>query len=419
MGLQQGVAAAGAVAIELGRRARFHLRRSPGLAVLSVVIGIALWVVVTDEENPTRVDVVPLPITIEAVNVGSQFAVANTLPALRVRVAAPEDRWARMEAGNFRAFVDLNGVEAREQALPVHVEVLGLSRVRVMDVAPASVTVNLEDLVTKQVRVTPQVVGTLPRGYQLSGTAPDRSLVEVSGAKSLVSLVSEVAAPINVTGLTLDLEQAVALTAVAEGGGEIRGVTVRPATARVAVSVRQDTLTRTLPLEVELGGQPAPGYRVTGIKVTPPSVRAEGAIDVLQGIDVLKLPRVDLTGQQADMRVVARISPPEGMATAVASAVVEVTIAPIAVAVMLPVTPEVTGLRSGLTARVTPATVSVLLEGPAPKLNALAAGAVRALVDASNLNAGTADVRVAVVAPDGLTVREVQPTLVSVTLTRP
>lgn len=419
MGWQQRAYAVAALATEFARRARFHLRRSPGLAVLSVFIGIALWVVVTDEENPTRVDVVPLPITIEAVNVGSQFAVANTLPALRVRVAAPEDRWARMEATSFRAFVDLNGVEARERALPVHVEVIGLSRVRVIDVAPATVTVNLEDLVTKQVRVVAQVVGTLPRGYELTGTVPGRSLVEVSGAKSLVGLVSEVAAPINVTGLTLDLDQTVGLTAVAEGGGEIRGVTVRPATARVAVSVRQDILSRTLPLVVELGGQPAPGYRVTSIRVTPASVRADGPIDVLQGVDALKLPGVDLTGQQADMRVVTRVSAPPGMATSVASAVVEVTIAAIPVAVTLPVTPEVTGLKSGFTARVMPATVSVLLEGPAPKLNALAVGAVRALADASSLNAGTADVRLTVVAPDGVTVREVQPALVSVTLIRP
>lgn len=419
MALQQRANAALAFLLEVARRARFHLRQSPGLAVLSVVLGIALWVVVTEDENPTRVDTVPLPITIEAVNIGSQFAVANTLPALRVRVAAPEDRWARMEASSFRAFVDLNGVEAREQALPVHVEVIGLSRVRVVDVVPAAVTVNLENLVTKQVRVAPQVVGALPRGYELTGATPDRPQVEVSGAQSLVSLVSEVAAPINVTGLTLDLDQSVVLTAVAEGGGEVRGVTVRPATTRVAVSVRQDTLTRTLPLEVELGGQPAAGYRVTSIKVTPPSVRAEGPIDVLQALDALKLPRVDLTGQQADMRVVSRITPPEGMATAITSAVVEVTIAPIPVTLTFPVTVEVSGLRTGFAARVSPATVAVVLEGPAPRLNPLAPGVVRATVDASNLNVGSTDARVTVVAPEGVTVREVQPAVVSVTLTRP
>ncbi|MSQ42352.1 MAG: hypothetical protein EXR65_04875 [Dehalococcoidia bacterium] len=419
MGMQQRAAAALAVAVDVLRRACFHIRRSPGLTVFSLVIGVALWVVVTEDENPTREDVVPLPIVIEAVNVGPQYAVANTLPSLRVRVAAPEDRWERMTAGNFRAFVDLNQVEAREQFVPVHVEIIGLSRVRLIDVAPSAVTVNLEQLVTKQVRVVPQVVGTLPRGYALTGTTPDRPQAEVSGARSLVVLVSEVVAPINVTGLIVGLEQAVTLTAVAEGGGEIRGVTVRPATARVAVSLRQNTLSRVLPLEVEVGGQPAPGYRVTAIKITPPSVRAEGAIDVLQGVDALRLQRVDLTGQQADMRIVTRVAPPEGMATAVTTAVVEVTIAPIVSAVTLPVTVEVTGLRPGFTARVTPATVAVLLEGPVPRLNALAAGTVRAVVDGAALNVGTVDVRVSPVAPDGVAVREVQPALVSVTLTRP
>jgi YbbR domain-containing protein len=231
--------------------------------------------------------------------------------------------------------------------------------------------------------------------------------------------VSEVSATVNVTGLTTPLDQTVALTATAEGGGEIRGVTIRPATSKVTVAVRQNILGRTLPLEADVGGQPAPGFRISGVKVTPTSTRVEGPIDLLQGLDTLKLPRVDVSGQQADVRSTVRVTTPEGMAATIPSAVVEVTIVPIIGSTTVAVAPEVTGLRTGLVARVAPGSVSVTLEGPLARLNALAPNAVRATIDGSSMAPGTSEGRVVVTAPEGVTVREVQPAVVSVTLTRP
>jgi YbbR domain-containing protein len=400
-------------------RAAAQLRRSPGLALVSLVFGVTLWLMVTDEENPTRVDFLSAPVPLEAANVGPGLGVANALPALQVRVSAPEERWDGLTPSNFRAYVDLNGLEARDQRVSVRVEVVGASRVRVLETIPSSVSVEIEELARKAVPVASRVVGTLPRGYELGSTIPDRTTVDVTGPRSLVALVHEAAATVNVAGLTVGLNQTVELTPVAEGGAEIRGVILSPPNARVSIAVNQDALVRTLPLEADLGGQPAPGYRITGVRVTPSAVRVEGPIDVLQGIDTLRLPRVDISGQQADMRVNVRITPPEGMVTAINSAQVDVTIAPIAGSISLTLAPEVTNLRSGFVARVTPGSVSVILEGPLPRLNALPPGAVRATVDGAPLNLGTADVRLTVTVPEGVTLREVQPAVVSVNVSRP
>lgn len=407
-----------AIAIELLRRARFHLRRSPRLAVVSLLIATALWVVVSEEENPIRVELLTASVALEVANVDASLAAASTLTSVQLRVAAPENQWATLTPANFRAYVDLNGSGARELHVPVQVEVLGARRVRVVDTIPVSITVNLEDLVTKQIPVQPRVVGTLPRGYELGSTVSDRRTAEVVGAKSLVALVSAVTANVNITGLTVRLEQTVSLTAVTEGGGEIRGVTVRPSTARVAVAVTQNLLVRTLPVEVEIGGQPAPGYRVTGVRVTPAAVRVEGSIDVLQALDSLRLPRVDVAGQQADLRTTIRLPLPDGLQAATSQATVDVTIAPVAGSFSLTLAPELTGVRPGFSARVNVGSVAVILDGPLPRLNALTPGAIRATVDGSSLQPGTAEVRVIVVVPDGVSVREVQPAVVSVTLTR-
>jgi YbbR domain-containing protein len=401
-------------------RARVQLWRSPGLAALSLVLGVALWLAVTEAENPTRLDRFPGAIPLEAANVGERFAVASQLPAVEVRIAAADDRWERLTVANFRAFVDLNNREAREQLVPVQIEVSGVRGVRVIEAVPATVLVNLEELATRQTPVSLRQLGTLPRGHELVSATPDRRTAEVVGPASLVALVEEVVAAVNLTGLTTGIEETVTLVPVARGGGEVRGVTVRPATARLVLSVALTALTRTVPLLPELTGQPAPGYRVAGVRVTPPTVALDGTFDVLQALDGLRLPPVDLTGQQADVRSSLRVTLPPGVSAAgLGAVVVEVEIEPIAGSVALTVAPEVTNVRSGLLVRVSPGSVTVTLDGPLPRLNALAAGAVRATVDAVNLGPGTSELRVNVHLPDGLSLREVQPAAVSVTLTRP
>ena len=410
------------IARELWRRVRANVWRSPGLAALSLLIGVVLWLVVTDAENPTRVDTFPAQIQVEAVNVSEELAVANaSLPTIQVRVEAPEDRWDDLTAANFRASVDLNGLEAREQIAPVRVEVTGMSRVRVVGVVPATVVINLESLQTKEVPVTTKIVGAPPRGYEPGPLTPERSTVQVSGPQSLVSRVNEAVATVNVTGLTVGLEQNANLVPTVEGGGEIRGVTVRPETVRVSVSITQSLLTRTLPVEAEITGQPAPGYRVSGVKVTPTAVQVQGTIDVLQALDTLKLPRVDVGGQVTDVKTTVRPVPPEGVTIVPNGAIVtvEVAITPIAGSIALTLAPEATNVRQGLVARVNPGSVTVIIDGPLPRLNALTPGAVRAVVDMSNLGPGTSDVRVIATAPDGVFVRQVQPSTVSVTLTTP
>ncbi|MEX2032175.1 MAG: hypothetical protein WEA81_04855, partial [Dehalococcoidia bacterium] len=129
-----------AEALELARnawrRSSGSVRRTPGLLVLAFLLGVSLWVFVTDTENPTVVEFFPQPIQVESVNVGDTLAVANQLPAISVRVSAPTDRWEELTSANFRAVVDLNGFDARAQEVPIQVEVIGIGGVRVVDTDP-------------------------------------------------------------------------------------------------------------------------------------------------------------------------------------------------------------------------------------------------------------------------------------------
>jgi YbbR domain-containing protein len=405
------------IARDSGRRAVAAIRRTPGLLALSLVIGTALWIFVTDVENPTIVDTLPSPIPVEAVNVGDQLAVATQLPAVELRVAAPRDRWERLSPADFRAYVDMRDRDARRQEVLVQVETT-VTGVRVVDTEPRLITVTLEDLVTAEVEVAARVIGTLPIGYELESATPEVETVRVIGPESLVARVTTAVGSVNVTGLTVGVEQAVTLQPQGAGGGEIVGVRLEPNTARIRVEITQRTLVRTVPLSIEVVGEPASGYRVSDVSISPSAVRIEGPIDALQQLDEIRLPSINISGARSDIvRSVAIPISPGIEVSGRDRATVSITVTPVIGAVRLPAPVDATGLGDGLQASFEPNSVDVLLEGPLPVLNALESGDIRAVVDLTGRGPGTWTITPEFTVNEGISAESMQPEVVTVTIT--
>lgn len=410
-----------AEALELARsawrRTTASVRRTPGLLLISFLLGVSIWVFVTDTENPTVIEYFPQPVQVEAVNVGETLAVANQLPSVRIRVSAPTDRWEELSAANFRAFVNLQGFDARAQDVQIQVEVVGIGGVRVVDTDPGTTTVNLEDLVSKAIPVDTRVVGSLPIGYELGSMTPEQSEVTVTGPESLVALVSEAAADVNVTGLTVGFEQTVPLKPLTASGSEIRGVRIEPAATRVTLQVTQSTIVRTVPLTVRVTGTPAEGFRVTGVATTPSAVQIQGPIESLQQVDSIALPAVNVNGARSEIvRSVAIPLPPGLSFVDTERATVTVTIAEITSTLRIAMAVDVLGLTPGSDTTLEPGNVTVVVEGPLPVLNALASGDIRATIDVSDRGPGVYSVPVTVTVPDGVEIVSMQPEEVTVTI---
>ena len=415
---QTGFAEALEIARELAQRGWASVRRTPGLLLLSLLIGAALWVFVTDSENPTRIDAFPSLIRIEAVNVGPGLGVASTLASVQVRVSASDDRWEQLTSANLRALADLSGLDARAQQVRVRVDVEGISGVRVVGITPETVTVNLEPLVTKQIEVAARLVGAVPIGYEVVETTTDVVTVSVSGPESLVELVRQAVAEANVSGITVPVTQTVDLTARGEAGGEILGVRLDPPVLRLAVDVQQTTLNRTLPVEASVTGDPASGYRVASVRVSPSTIVVQGTIEVLQALDLISLPELNIDGGgPADVVSTVSISLPAGARNiGPTSVTVTVSFVPISGSLRITVAPQVVAVADGLDAVLDVGSVAVVVEGPLALLNSLLPSRVLATVNAAGLDAGTTELAVKVSVPLDLSVVAVQPPTLSVTL---
>ena len=393
------------------------LRANIGLGLLSLALAITLWAFVTEEENPTRTDFFPGAIPVETVNVPEGLAVAAVSDAaVSVRVSAPEATWDDLTIEDFRAVADLSTAKARENTVTLRFE-SKRRRVDVQEVSPRQVTVTLEPVTTKVVPVTVKLIGTPPLGYATSPgkTAPEQ--VEVTGAESLVALVQEAVADVNVQGVRVPLEQTFPVVPRDGRGGDIEGVTLNPDTVDVVLPIVQREITQAYVVTPLLRGTPADGFNITSVGVEPPFVVVTGTIEALQSLTMVATDEVDVDGAASDVVRAAKLQLAPGVTVSGSDTVtVRVSVSPAQGEITLGLTPSVEGLEPGLRAELATTLVEVRVAGEIPVLRSLSPTSLTAVVDASGLGEGQHALPVQVTVPQGVQVVGVEPATVIVTL---
>ena len=408
-----------------GRLARFlfgrgwgPLRTNLGLAAVSLALAFALWVFVTDTENPERTDFFAGAIAVEPLNVPQGLAVASLSDAaVSVRIRAPEDIWDELTTENFRATVDLSGVSAREATVTVRVSVRGERSLKVVEVSPPRIDVALEPVTTKIVPVRVKLVGAPPAGFEPAPARMRPEQVTASGPESLISLLAEAVADVNLTGLRVSLKQVVPLVARDGRGGDIGNVALDPATAEVELPIVQRELSLAYVVKPALRGSPADGFNVSAVRLDPPFAVISGPIELLQSITDLTTDELDISGASSDVERVVRLRLPAGVRSEGGEEVtVRVVVSPAVGEMTLGLAPSLTGLGDGFTASLSLGLVKVRVAGELPVLSTLTPARLSAVVDVSGLGEGTHTVPLRIEAPAGVQVVAVEPATAVVTI---
>jgi YbbR domain-containing protein len=96
-------------------------------------------------------------------------------------------------------------------------------------------------------------------------------------------------------------------------GKPIDKVGAAPEQVEVKILVEPDSVTESKAAGAAITGQPAPGYSVTNIQVSPIDVQATGLADVLAGLRQIASDPVDVSNQTSDVIRTVRLRPPAGV----------------------------------------------------------------------------------------------------------
>ncbi|MDG1990206.1 MAG: CdaR family protein [Dehalococcoidia bacterium] len=392
-------------------RTFIELKKSPGLLLFSLIMSISLWVFVTDTKNPQITETFPVSIVVQAVNVGPELAVANRIDTVQLRVSASQNKLASLTSNNFNAFVDLNGFGARQQDLPVRVDVEGIRGVKVVEIIPANLKVNLENLVEKQVNVDFRAIGSAPIGYKLGKITPSTNVADISGPESLVNIISSVVANINITGLTVSLDQSFNLTPRSNGGSEIQGVVVNPESTFFNIEILKTNYVKTVPVEIDIIGGPSYGYKVSGIDLDPVSIKINGSINELQNINSVNLNSINIDGRTSSLLTNVPLPLSDSYTYIdITDIKIAITIVPIYGSIRTTAIPQIVGnedkkLEFDENFRY----IELTLRGPLDIISKLQSFDIKSEIDISSLEVGEQTVRPKILLPDNIALVSSEP----------
>ena len=240
---------------------------------------------------------------------------------------------------------------------------------------------------------------SLPQGMVIVNHPPTSVKIEVTGPRTLLSLLDP-------ERLTLKID----LRSIAAGQSEFK---IYPSMFNVGrntavTSISPDSLsldidrmvTRDVPVHLAVEDRVAPGYTISSVDITPPSVTVVGPSRYVAPLTSVNTEPFDLKGLTSDTNRSVEIAPPDpslGLSTGHVDARVNVTQA----ITDREIRSDVEVKDSDFKYRVEPKQATLTIRGPAVKLAGLAPKGL-AYVDANGLAPGSHELPLQVTVPDGM-----------------
>jgi YbbR domain-containing protein len=184
--------------------------RHLGLKVLSVVLALLLWMIVSGEETVERG--LRVPLELQQVPVGLELT--GEVPAtVDVRVRGASGTLSRVSTGDVVAVLDLRNARSGRRLFPLTPKDVRVPfGVEIVQVQPSALAMAFEPSASRLVTVMPAVDGRPAPGYVVGSLEADPKTVEVIGPETAVRRATEaLTEPVSVSGARERVQQSVTL----------------------------------------------------------------------------------------------------------------------------------------------------------------------------------------------------------------
>ncbi|RME76097.1 MAG: TIGR00159 family protein [Chloroflexi bacterium] len=391
-----------------------------GVLGLSVVLAVGTWTFIIQATDPVvqlRLENIPVSVT----DMPPNTILMNNPPAsISALVQTTESVRQTLGSRSFQAVVSLEGLEPGEHSIPVKIQP-ELRQVQVLSRDPQVIDLELASVVTRTVEVQVELLGkdSLSRAYQLLGTPIVRpQTVVIEGPAPQVEKVAQVKTSLSVANASTSLRENRPLQVLDANGRSVSGVTVKPDSVEVSVTIQRRFNARDVGVRVVTSGSPPSGYWLSRLTVTPASVTLQGNPDQLNEIGsfVNTLP-VELGAVAGKTTVQVPLDLPsgiqavdsEGKPANTVTVELEISARQSYLSVSRPV--KVIGADGALDVQVSPPVVDLILTGPQPALVQIQSdpNLVQALVSITGLETGDNLVAPTIIAPDEVQTQVIPP----------
>lgn len=363
--------------------------------ITAVALAVAVWILAVTNTDPVERRTFSRPVEIEVTGLDTALVITNDFPdQVSLIISAPTSVWqtSLTSVNAVRAVADLTGLEAGRFNVPVNLQI-NARPVKVESHSPDVILVELEQIYTEAYSINLLQPSSPAVGYEAGEPKLSAQTATVSGPSSLINIVDEIRAVLDISQAQEDIDRDVKLIALDEDGLPIDGISISPDEINVKQTITQRGGYRNVAVKVVITGQQAGGFLLKGYSPDPAGVTVFSTdpeiVNNLPGY--IETQPLNLTGADEDFQVSLPLNVPDGVTVVGESIVtIKVTISPIQGSLPLTALPiEVVGLLPEYTAEIAPESADVILSGPLPELDDLSFNDVRVLIDLSGFSPGT------------------------------
>lgn len=366
------------------------LRSNLGSMALALALGLTIWIIVNQEQNPIQEADLEPNAKIAVIGLEPGLVITNVVPdSARLRLRAQRNTWSNLSADQTAVVADLSGLGPGTHQVRLRVDINAQAILVLAN--PDILRFDLEEERSREIPIQAKLEGQLAVGYSAGPPDIQPRLITVRGPRSAVELISEVRVVAPMDGRREAFSGDLPLVALDAQGNVINALTLEPDTVTVSVPVTQDAGYRDIAIIARTIGAPDNGYYVTGIKIIPDLISVRGDPEIIKAMQPYTetLP-INLDGLTGSVVKEVTLDLPPGVSPVDATTIqMFVSIQALRGSRKVSVPVQVVGLEAGLTATVSPTTIDVILSGPLPALNQLRLGEdIIVSVDAKGLKVG-------------------------------
>ena len=284
-------------------------RRNLPAKILALCVAVILWVVVMNDQNPAIEGSFNVPLAV--VNSPEGYKITKSEDSVKIKVRGPRSLFVTATADDFRAYVDLDGAQDGKQdckvqtALPQGFELV--------EVAPETVSFDLDKIIQKQMRAEVIVTGASAPGTTVAKVTQTSSLVTIEGPEPAVDTVVRVVGYVGLSGNSADFDLQVPLTAINADGREVQGVKVVPSATEVSISLARGLTKKIVTIHPVLQENLPKDYELGDVRTDPIKIEIAGDSNTIESLSSIDTEPIDLSKLTATKKMTVKLALPDGI----------------------------------------------------------------------------------------------------------
>lgn len=293
-----------------------------GLKIIAVIFAAFLWLIVVNLDNPVSTQTFSeIPVTI--INEDIILSAGDTYQVLgeeKVSVVVSATRQVRQKLTkeDIVATADIKEMDTSTGLVPIKISIPNYAgKYESAEAAPRNLQIQREKSGKKVLSLTVSTGDSKVRdGYILGDMTVNPDKVTITGSESILDQIDRAVALIDVEGLAKDSEETAKLGLYDISGNPISQTRLGNNLGEGGITVSVEVLKiKSVPISLSVSGTPAEGYKYTGYSSEPETVQIYGEKDVVDKIEEIDVPVIDVSGASQPIQKSVNISEylPEGV----------------------------------------------------------------------------------------------------------